>query len=274
MVDPEGLERLRRQAQEALTRYEAAIREAGDAPRFVPIGGLTNQLGNWEVANGDNHKAALGAGQVVAGGPLPEAPRATGDIAWEGGERLSVPLLSANQALAQLRAAGAGDCADCTPLTVTGARLTTVRISTTRGWAAVPAWEYTVAGTSVRLTQVAVADSAIVTVTPPSWDPYNAPGGLAIESATTTRSGTQLTVTFTGAPGPASQPCGADYGAEVVESAHAIVVIVTEHRHAKDEVCPAIGARREAVAQLAQPLGERAVLEVQQGMPVFVTIAE
>jgi hypothetical protein len=33
-----------------------------------------------------------------------------------------------------------------------------------------------------------------------------------------------------------------------------------------------LGARRTTTVGLAQPLGERAVLEVQQGMPVPVTI--
>ncbi|GAA2643859.1 hypothetical protein GCM10010399_92280 [Dactylosporangium fulvum] len=43
------------------------------------------------------------------------------------------------------------------PLQVTGARLSTARIQTTRGPATVPAWEYTLQGTAVRLTRVAVA---------------------------------------------------------------------------------------------------------------------
>jgi hypothetical protein len=57
-----------------------------------------------------------------------------------------------------------------------------------------------------------------VKVTPPSWDPYHAPGGLAIDSATTT-SGNPLTVTFTGGPELGTKPCGTDYSAEAVESA-------------------------------------------------------
>jgi hypothetical protein len=145
-------------------------------------------------------------------------------------------------ALDQLTAAGTFDCPDCPTLQVTGARLTTTSIQTTRGPATASAWEYSLKGTAVRATRVAVAGSAIVRATPPSWDPDNPPGGLAIESATTTTLGTRLTVTFTGSPGPASRPCGADYRAEAVESANAVVVIVIEHRHAADEDCPAIGA--------------------------------
>ncbi|WP_406037534.1 hypothetical protein OG799_23200 [Micromonospora sp. NBC_00898] len=49
-------------------------------------------------------------------------------------------------------------------------------------------------------------------------------------------------------------------------------MIVIEHRHADGESCGDIGARRAATVDLAQPLGERAVLEVQQGTPVALTV--
>jgi hypothetical protein len=85
--------------------------------------------------------------------------------------------------------------------------------------------------------------------------------------------GRQLTVAFAGAPGPGSQPCGADYSAEAVESANAVVVIVIDHPHAAvGQACPAIGSRRTTTVDLVQPLGERAVLDVQQGLPVPLTI--
>jgi hypothetical protein len=64
-------------------------------------------------------------------------------------------------------------------LEVTGAHLTTAPIQTTRGPAKAPAWEFTLKDTAVRVTRAAIASSATVTVTPPSWDPYNTPSGLA-----------------------------------------------------------------------------------------------
>jgi hypothetical protein len=115
--------------------------------------------------------------------------------------------------------------------------------------------------------------SGPVTVTPPSWNPYHAPGGIPVESATTTVGSKQLTVAFIGAPGPATQPCGADYTGEAVESDNAVVVIVIVHPHAAGESCTDLGARRSTTVHLARPLGERAVLEVQQGLPVPVTIS-
>ena len=133
-----------------------------------------------------------------------------------------------------------------------------------------PVWEFTVRGTAVKVTRVAVA--AGITVTPPPWDPNHAPVGISIESATGTVGGRNLTVTFTGAPKPGDQGCGADYTAEAVESSTAVVVIVTEHPHGLFEACTAVGAIRAADVELAAPLGERAVLEVKQGLPVPVRL--
>ncbi len=112
-----------------------------------------------------------------------------------------------------------------------------------------------------------------VTVTPPAWDPNVGVPGMAIQSATVTAAGTRLTAEFTGAPAPAAEPCGIDYAAEVVESANAVVVILIAQHHAYDEVCPMIGFPRTAAVNLARPLGDRAVLEVQLGQPVPVSTA-
>ncbi len=172
-------DRLRQQAHDALARYDAAVLEAGGKQVFVPVGELTGQIGDWEAAIGENNKVALNAGLVVTTATLPAAPQPTGTVTWDNGATHTVPLLPADETLSQLRQAGVGDCPECVPLEVTGARPTTVRVQTTRGPATAPAWEYTVKGTAVRVTRVAVASSAMVRVTPPSWDPYDAPGGIS-----------------------------------------------------------------------------------------------
>jgi hypothetical protein len=46
----QDLERQRRQAREALVRYGRAVEGAGGAPRLVPIGELTGQIGDWRAA--------------------------------------------------------------------------------------------------------------------------------------------------------------------------------------------------------------------------------
>jgi hypothetical protein len=260
-------------ARDELARYEKAVQDAGGQQRFVPVGDLTGQIGTWEFANGGN-KQALYSGRVQADAPLPDAPQPTGTVRWDSGVTLDVPLISATEALHQLTAAGIGDCRElCTPLHITGARLSTVQIKTTHGPATVPGWEYTLQGTAVKVTRAAVAPSASVTVAPEPWDP-DKPFLLPVESATTTVEGRQLTVFFTGAPDPASKPCGEDYSAEAVESDNAVVVLISWRAHGPGESCPGVGARRSAIADLARPLGERAVLEARQGTPVSVTLTE
>ena len=127
-----------------------------------------------------------------------------------------------------------------------------------------------VEGTAVKVTRVAVADR--ITVVPPPWNADDPPVGISIDSASGTVGGRELTVSFTGAPQPGDQVCGADYTAEAVESPQAVVVIVIAHPHASGEACRLVGAPRTASVQLAEPLGERAVLEVKEGLPVPVLL--
>ena len=97
--------------------------------------------------------------------------------------------------------------------------------------------------------------------------------GLAIDSATGTVGGSELTVDFVGAPEPGDKPCGEDYTTEAVESDLAVVVIVIRHPNMPlFGGCTAVGARRTATVELAAPLGDRAVLDVQQGLPVPVVL--
>jgi hypothetical protein len=266
-----GADPVHQRARDELARYDKAVADAGGQQRFVPVGELTGQIGMWEISNGGN-KVALLTGHVVADTALSDTAPPPGTVVWEGGATMSVPLISAAEALRQLVAAvaGQGDCTQlCTPLHVTAARLSTARIQTTRGPATVPAWEYTLQGTAVRVTRAGVAKSSTVTVNGLPGNPYE-PVSLGME-ATTTLGSRQLTVSFTGAP-EASKPCGADYTGEAVESANAVVVIISGHAHTPAGTCPSIGARRTAVVDLAQPLGERAVFEVQTGFPVPVTV--
>jgi hypothetical protein len=258
--------RLREQADAALARWSAAVEAAGSAQAFVPVGELTGQIGDWEETVGGNNKSALMAGMVEAPVPPPLDRPPDGEVVWPDGSADAVALLSAQEAVIEMQSAQTGGCPECTPLEVTGAHVVDLPFDTSRGRAIVPTWAFTVAGTAVEVTRVAVAGRVNLVV--PPWDPINSPVGLSIDSATGTVGALTLTVTFVGAPEPASQPCGADYTAEAVESATAVVVIVHEHRNPGGGFCRAVGAARSAIVQLAAPLGDRAVLEVKQGLPV------
>jgi hypothetical protein len=265
-------ERLHQQAQAALARWDAAVAAAGHSA-FVPTGELTSQVGDWEEAVGSNNKMALMSGVVEAAVTLPAETPPDGEVRWQDGTSEAVRLVSAQQALADIKADGVQPCPECVPLQITGAQLTSGSIETSRGKAEAPVWEFTLQGTAVRVTRVAIA--ARVAVVLPTWNPYDAPVGLSIESATGSVGGRQLTVSFTGAQASADQACGADYSAEAVESSTAVVVIVTEHRHngGVGEFCTDEGYRRSAEVELPAPLGDRAVLEVKEGRPVPVALA-
>ena len=257
-------------AQTVLSAWAEAAAAAGERAAVTPVGELTGQVGDWEEAVGDNNKRALMAGMVAADSPLSEEAPPDGQVAWQDGTTTKVPLLSALEAIVAIESTTSAPCSDCAMLLVTEARLTSGPIQTTRGPATAPVWEFTVQGTAVKVTRVAIADP--VFVAPGQADPQL---GLAIDSASGTVGGTELTVAFVGAPDPGNMPCGEDYTAEAVESDLAVVVIVTRHPHVAlfGQGCSAVGARRTASATLAAPLGDRVVLDLQQGTPVPVIVA-
>jgi hypothetical protein len=270
----QGSEREQRQAHEALARWDAAA-SAGGQPAFVPVGELTGQIGDWERDVGDNNKLALMAGLIETEASLP--PKAPGPkaIRWADGTTRTISALSATQALAEMKQTGSMECQGCVPLRVVAATLAAATILTSRGRAIAPAWEFTLAGTRVHLTRIAVAAGDRADVTPPPWDANNPPTGISIDSVTGSVEGRQLTVSFIGAPEKADQPCGADYTAAAIESTRAVVVIVIPHErpHPFGGGCRAVGAVRTATVTLAEPLSERVVLEVKEGRPVSAFVA-
>ena len=265
--DPDDA-RLQAQAKAALAHWSSAISSAGGPVDFSPVGDLTGQIGDWEADIGDNNKMALGSGVIEAWAPLSNTVPSPGKIEWSDGTTESAALMSAADALAAIRKDSVQPCPTCRALEVTTATLAARPIDTTRGKATVPVWTFTLAGTSVVITRVAVQRS--VTVEPPPWDPTNPPVGISIDRAQISSDDMSLTVSFVGAPDPASKPCGEDYTAEAVESDSAVVVIVHVHRNPTSGGCSLVGFERFATARLAAPLAGRAVLEVGQGLPVVV----
>ena len=265
------LDRIHQQAEDALVRWADAVRQSGGAS-IVFVGALTSQIGDWEAEVGGNNKLALMSGQVETMTRLANDQPGRRDVRWLDDEtKIDVNVLSARAALDTL-VAGRTDCGACEPLQVTEANLATGLVDTSRGTAEVPVWVYSLQGTSVRITRVAV--DASVTVDPPPWNADDPPVGISISSAAGTPDSRDLEVGFTGAKD--SGPCGQDYTAEAIESELAIVVIVTGRPIVKpDETgevtgCRLVGFGRTAAVTLDEPLGERAVLEVQQGLPVPV----
>ncbi|HET7029384.1 MAG TPA: hypothetical protein VFI34_02645 [Candidatus Limnocylindrales bacterium] len=260
----------RDRAHAVLDRWAHTAAGAGAASAVTPVGELTAQIGDWEEAVGENNKIALMSGMIGSPDGLSATRPPDGAVTWADGTTTNASLLSPQEALAAI-SAGSQPCSDCTGLVVTGARVTSGPIETTRGSATAPLWEFSLAGTAVKVTRVALANSVVVE---PMFD-GNPELGLAIDSAEGSVSGSELTLAFIGAPDGAEQSCGEDYTAEAIESDLAVVVIVTRHPHFPPlgGGCSAVGARRTATATLAAPLGERVVLDLQLGTPVRIELA-
>ena len=265
-----GDAKLRLQAGEALARWADAVAAAGGAA-VVPVGDLTRQVGNWEEVVGDNNKRALFAGLVEVAGNIPPGSPGDGEVVWQDGTTSIVPLFSAEQAVLEIRAVASAPCPDCDPLRIVDARLTTGEVETSRGPATAPVWEFTVDGTAVKLTHVAVGNRVVVV--PPPWNENDPPVGIWLDLARGAVGSSELTVEFTGSPLPGDQSCGEDYSAQAVESELAVVVIVHRHPALTLGGCTGVGARRTAVAHLAAPLGDRTVLQVYDGTPVRVALS-
>lgn len=255
-----------------LNRYDEAFEHASPGRPLRQVGPWTRNEGNWEpsmvAARADD---ALAAGLVESPVDLARAPAGYRPIEWDDATSRQAPLISAAQAaqelLVEARVRDTGDqCSGCTPLVVTGATLTTMTIGTTHGLATVPAWRLQLHESKVTLLRPAVDPQPVVTLTPFVNDARQPPH---VETGRLAGDGVTLTVVFTGAPKPKTEPCGADYSGQAVESDHAVLVVVTEHPHETGGTgtCDAMGARRTVDVTLSRPLGDRVLLRTPYGEP-------
>lgn len=260
------------QARTELARWAAADHGPLGVRRFSPVGELSGQVGTWSSAEAAYGKIALLSGQLSTLRPLSTASPAGGRIVWADGVTRGSPVLSAAAAFRLL--AGHRDCGGCRALVVNGAHPARLAVQTSHGPAVVPAWSYTLQGSQVRVLRSAVPPEQSVTVTPPAWDSTHPPAGISVDSAVLAADERRLTVQFIGAGGPGSAVCGADYTARAVESSTAAVILITEHPHQASQAhqgCGAVGHLRTAALTLTRPIGQRAILEIRQGLPVPVT---
>ena len=259
---PAGDQGRAQRAAQLLDRYAA---KGNDSPTVDLGGELEQQVGDWELAVGDNNKLALATGHLVAAGPLPAAP-GRGKVLDGSGRGVSTTVISADDALAAMTARRS-NCDGCTDLRVTGADLTTMDVATSTGTATVPAWRFALAGTAVRVLRVAVPLSGLIRATPPSTTQPHPGDGSWADSFSLLPDGRTLRLHFVGSPDEPG-PCGADYRGEQYPSSTAVVVAVVEvprEDTGQDIACTAIGAERTVDVVLAAPLGDRTVLNLAGG---------
>jgi hypothetical protein len=259
---------IHQQAVDALARWSSALANSSGGPSFILVSEKTLFVGtDWGPnIDGGNAKVAWYAGLFESDVALPAENPSDAQVIWSNGKTASVPVISAQQAFADLKAGPTQPCPDCTPLHVTGARLTIAKFDTSEGSAQAPAWEFSLKDTDVKLDQIAVAES-VTPPAPPTPDSQNPPQsapwvGPAVQSATIDATGLVLTVTFVGAPDAGDKPCGSDYTAEAVESDTGVVVIVFERRNPLPVACSDVGFERTATVTLTRPLGNRTLIDL------------
>jgi hypothetical protein len=263
--------KMRHQARDILDRWEAAYATA-KKPVFAPTGRLAPQLVG---ENPTYYEKSIWYGQdIVLDVQAPEPGPA--ELRWPDGSSRPVVALGAAAVVAAMAEKSvksvAGGCKGCEgTVHVTGARFTTVSLDAVDGPVTAPAWELTLAGLPVRALAPAVADADALVVPETSWDPYNTPAGLPMEKVVSTSDGRTLTISFTGARDGSDKPCGADYWAEAVFSAHAMVLMLHTRAHTGGGPCNDIGYARQVTLELQQSFIGLMVLEGQVGHPVVVT---
>ena len=233
-------------------------------------------------------------------------PKATGrgQIAFDGGATMTVPLQSAADAYAQLAThpaecspaiepnppaiepsapaapdggvgttggsavpgsvgGNAGPSVSCVRLRITHVELGSVTVLTSRGHARVPAWLFTVGGLGAPIARIAVAPPAITLPPTPSGPDVQLPGVAGADSLVSV-SGHTITFRIM------VSACAHGFEPLVYETATSVVVGGTAIPDPGVTACPAIGLVKPVVAHLAEPLGDRLVLDVIGGQPLVI----
>jgi hypothetical protein len=264
-----------RQAHDALDRWAEAVSAAGEDQLSIPLREGIQVVG--ELTPDEWRALRSGALRLHEELPLPDQYPYEADsrIVWPDGSSLPVSAIPAAQAFHGITVLGE-TCPDCVPLNIVDISPGTMEISTSRGPATAPAWRFTLEKSSATLIALAVGEAVGVWPTPPPWDAVNPPAGRSIDGAVVSSDDRHLRVGLIGARTGADTPCGEDYTAETVESDLAVVVIIIVatygdlHPEQGERFCTMMGYPRTATAELAAPLGDRAVLEVREGLPVRV----
>jgi hypothetical protein len=187
-------------------------------------------------------------------------------VRWASGATLRLPVEDARAAVTQLATptpcGGPYPCSQLGDLTITSVRPVTVTMLTSRGPAAVPAWQFRVAQLSWSFTQLAVVPRALTLL------PQGVGLGLTPALAGVSANGRTLTlrwaVGYCGGPLPV-------LAAQTFQSRTTVVVgvrVVTAAGATTSRSCLMIERLVLVSATLSRPLGARVVLDVGTGQPL------
>jgi hypothetical protein len=207
-------------------------------------------------------KQAFMAGYFTmhAGLPLPPPP---GQVIFPDGARMTVRLLTAEAALADIDRPNTSACSHpCTPFEIIDIRLGTVKVLTTRGNASTPAWMFTIAGLKAPIAYMAVADNDVSDIPAAPAADYPALEGLV--GAENLISVDGATVAFALGVGA----CDTDIRPLVYETSDTVALggsVATPRG-----LCEAILKLAPVTVVLAKPVGNRALINGLNGRPLTV----
>ncbi|WP_130494757.1 hypothetical protein [Motilibacter rhizosphaerae] len=249
----------------AARQLDATWRQA--RVKFQVVDEQIRVLGTWATPTSPG-ATALTSGLVTYPATLPALPARMGTLSWQDGSTAALPVIDAATALSELQQPRTTTPCSCRPLVLTDAKLEDIEVDTTRGPAQAPAWTFALPATdaapgqTLRVAVLAVSQTS-VPLTHPSLPPSPHINAARVVSGA-------LTLSFPGFAKDASEQCGEDYTAVVIETPS--TVMVTVHRHA-GAPAPAnasckYGATRTATATLSAPLGGRPILQLSDGEPL------
>ncbi|MFF4255092.1 hypothetical protein ACFY1L_28180 [Streptomyces sp. NPDC001663] len=208
----------------------------------------------------DADKRAYTTQNFVLRGTLPTTPKKNGQVKWESGGSLSLPLMTAREAYDTVARGGN----DGPHLTVTDAKLGETTLATSRGPATVPAWLFTLEGYDTPLKRVALSPSR----------PPKAPIDPAAEVPSDELWPVERLVEVT--DGGRSVTVIASHGAcddgpavDVLETDDS-VVLSASIVGTKDGACTSQLLGERTPVKLDRPLGDRILLDAFTGRPVPV----
>lgn len=251
----------------------AAVRAAGipqPPTGLVLESSRTPELG-FDTAE---QKQAWTAGRVTLGPGWSRDSPGAAQIRFADGTSQPVDALDAQAALDAALAPSPDACSGLDPaactLTFTNGSMTTVKVTTNRGQATVPAWSFQAAGLSHPVVVVAVPSGILQDApapTPPSGLPDPEPGLASVETSPGTpasTSGSSLTVAI------GHGACDRELHAHVVEYADLVVAGATFAPPQPGSACTSQLIVTPATLTLSRPLGDRPVISVTTGVAIPV----
>ena len=253
-ADPTAEAFLRQQSLDIAARWDARIVTAARKPVYAPTYGVELFDDNGELLNGR---------PMVLDAAVPFELPSPAVLRWPDGTTRPVNALTATQAFKRIYDFAQHPGCECPTAHATGARLISRDLDAVGGPVTASAWEFTFTS-GARVVVPAVDPDEILL--PP--DPSGRSGyAIVAQRAHSTMDGHVLNVEFFGEPGGTGSACETRYSLEPAYSQHAVIAIIHEAVPAacRNIVRPMSAYARQISVTLPEPIGDRVVLDAQDG---------